>query len=85
MIACVEGGLSVFKARVSWDAHYTKVGRIIVAPPIVREMIGKVFHHGGRLSHSLFRCGGGGGIFSLRSSLFIIVIGDKLLKSFFLS
>lgn len=29
MIACVEGGLNVLEARVSWDAHYTKVGKII--------------------------------------------------------
>lgn len=37
MIACVEGGLSVLEARVSWDAHYTKVGKIIALPFSLRR------------------------------------------------
>lgn len=44
MIACVEGGLSVLEARVAWDAHDTKVGKIIALPFSLRRGV-------------IFRCG----------------------------
>lgn len=37
MITCVEGGLNVLEARVSWDTHYTKVGKIIAVPFLLRR------------------------------------------------